>query len=367
MKTMKNSSVSPSICITIDYELFGDGSGDVQAHILQPTEQLLTFFEVKGIKATFFVEVAELLVFAKTVHAAKGASTLRNDYDAICRQLEKIVREGHDIQLHIHPQWLDAHWNGERWVFSSESYSLLQWGVEPFKDFLRQGRTFLESIGQEVSANYACRVFRAGGLHFDRSCEVGHALLDCGLLLDSSVCRGFHRQTRYANIDYRDLLEVPLPYWPTIDGRVAASAKNNALWEVPVWAVQQPQWRKLTPNRLRNKLQLDNSTASLRLQQSIGQNMAQAEIPRNPLKLLFWFMERKPLIWDFCLMTGQQLIHAIKLALNFHDVDRFFPLVMLGHTKEVQSLSPLERLHAHLNDEGVDWITMSQVLNRVAS
>jgi hypothetical protein len=355
-----NRSVAPSICVTIDYELFGNGAGDIQTHIIRPTEELLTFFATKDIRATFFVEVAELLAFAEATRERGSNPLLVRNYDAIRGQLERVVAQGHDIQLHIHPQWLGAYRRNGLWFLSSEHCSLLQWGEEPLKELVQWGRTLLETLGHESQANYACRIFRAGGLHFDRTPTLGELLLNSGLLMDSSICRGYHRRTLYADIDYRDLLAVRLPWWTTLDGSVAAETGSEVLREVPVWAMQRRQWSKLTPNRLANKFRRD--VPGLQLQRS----MTQAEISRNPLGVLSWLMQRRPLIWDFCLMTRSQLIEAYKAAQQFHQVDGFFPLVMLGHTKELRSLVPLSQLHAYLsNRETVNWITMSEALDRI--
>ena len=357
--TSPSAQSAPSICVTIDYELFGHGAGDVQTHMIQPAERLLRFFSRTGIRATFFVEAAELQAFAQALQSGRGPASLARDYDALFRQLGQIVAEGHDIQLHVHPQWIGAGWRGGHWVLLSEDYDLMQWGMESLTRTLEQGRLFLEGIGRRHKPSYECRVFRAGGLCLDRSADLTNALMSCGIRLDSSVCRGYHRQSPYASVDYRDSTGNRSPYWRTPDGCNPGSA-GGALWEVPVWAVQRSQWHKLTPGRLRSKLRRDVEGLE---RHHIS---TQAELPRNPVRLLSWLNARRPLMWDFCLMTGRQLIEAFEEALAFHPPSKFLPLVMIGHSKDVDDLSGLERFVSYASARrSAHWITMSSALDEI--
>ena len=74
-------------CLTIEYELFGDGQGSIQHHILQPTEQLLAYCTPRNIQVPFFVEMGELLVFQDFVHRNKGVAILEKHYSATSLQL----------------------------------------------------------------------------------------------------------------------------------------------------------------------------------------------------------------------------------------------------------------------------------------
>ena len=40
----------PNIIITLDYEVLGDGSGDVREVVIGPTERLLNILNSRGIK-----------------------------------------------------------------------------------------------------------------------------------------------------------------------------------------------------------------------------------------------------------------------------------------------------------------------------
>ena len=92
-----------NITLTLDYELyFGKETGTVYKSIIKPTEKLLSVLDRYNIKAVFFVDVGFIkrLDFFSTDHPE-----LRKDYELITSQLNQLSRQGHDLQLHIHPHW----------------------------------------------------------------------------------------------------------------------------------------------------------------------------------------------------------------------------------------------------------------------
>lgn len=48
-----------TLLFTLDYELYGNGSGDVFKHIIEPTDKILGIVEKYNAKLTIFFEVIE--------------------------------------------------------------------------------------------------------------------------------------------------------------------------------------------------------------------------------------------------------------------------------------------------------------------
>ena len=48
-----------SLIFTLDYELYGNGSGNVFTHIIEPTNKILEIADKYNAKITFFFEVVE--------------------------------------------------------------------------------------------------------------------------------------------------------------------------------------------------------------------------------------------------------------------------------------------------------------------
>ncbi len=352
--------MDPSICVTIDYELFGDGSGSIQRDMLQPTLELLSFFNARNIKATFFIEVLELFAMEKAVQVGEGDPSLANDMSAVRDQLKRIVAEGHDIQLHLHPQWHGASWSAEGWILGSKHYGLLQWGEQVLEELVRRGKEYLDEIARPLSSDYECRVFRAGGFHFDRTDLVGEILLGRGIRMDSSTCRGYWRQTPYSSIDYRDLIAYRRAYWRTLDGGINYEDRD-LLWEIPIWAKPARQWRKISVGRLRRLFRGDRSKLGLE------EISSQTSLRFSPGGILKWMWETQPMLWDFCLLSARQLVESYMAAREFHQVEGFFPLVMIGHTKHLRDLFALAEFHSAVSQNGsVKWISMSEAMNSLS-
>ena len=110
------------IILSYDYELFfGDKSGTVLKSIIQPTYKLLDAIESVGLKGSFFVDWQML----KNLKEANTERTL-SDLRMIVDQIHDIIRRGHRIELHMHPHWVNAKYNGDgTWDFSDFSHYML--------------------------------------------------------------------------------------------------------------------------------------------------------------------------------------------------------------------------------------------------
>lgn len=357
----RNTKRIPSILITVDYELFGNGAGDIRTHVLEPAEELIAFLAEFNIPCTFFIETAEILSFERAIQTGRGDEALKRDFEAILEQIERMVLLGHDVQLHYHPQWSHAEPSTGRWELTSKHGSLLQYGPERLREELLAGKRFLETIGRAADPEYACQIFRAGAFHFDRLDILGTILLDCGMLADSSMVRGYTRQTEYATIDNRDLLSIQRPYWWTLSGAPRFEHRGSLL-EIPVWSFYQPNWHKLNSARLTTKLFLNQSSVGF------SEMYGRAGAPKNPFKLLTWLMGKQAILWDFTLMSGRQLIHSCEKALSYHQPMEYLPLVMIGHTKELRGLKALQRFIQYVsNIYEPTWATMSNAVGVIQS
>ena len=94
-----------NIFLTYDYELFfGEPTGTVEKCIIEPTNLLRAIAQRTGIKMVFFIDVGYL---KKLIAFKDQFPNVKAEHDAIIDQVKKLVAEGHDCQLHIHPHWED--------------------------------------------------------------------------------------------------------------------------------------------------------------------------------------------------------------------------------------------------------------------
>ncbi len=208
------------LILTVDYELFGDGSGCVDACVLLPAERMMQIVERVGARLTFFAEALEFIALANQLSERRPQEQLR----------QALVR-GHDVQLHLHPQWMGARVNAERGL----QPDMTRWRIgdlqaEEAAHLIDQGKRWLE---EEVARNvrgYRCLAFRAGGWCIQPSHHIVHALLESGFVVDSTVAPGQWRPGRGEWSDFR--VTPAQPFWKT-QGDVCKVAQKG-LWEVPI-------------------------------------------------------------------------------------------------------------------------------------
>jgi len=360
MSSLQSSNtINPSILITVDYELFVNGDGDIQTHMLKPADKLLAFLRNYDIPCTFFIETAEILAFKRAVESGCADESLKVAYQSTIEQIKEMIQLGHDIQLHYHPQWSEAVYTPQGWALSSTQGSLLQYGPERLRRDLVAGKDLLQSIGTSINSEYSCRIFRAGSFYYDRSDEVGRILFDIGIRADSSMVRGYYRKSETGVVDHQDLLSVNKAWWLSLDGS-CDSTLDRGLYEIPMWSVFQPTWRKISLTHLQSKFLRNRKSVDF------GYVYKRAGAPENILQLLPWLMQKQANLWDFTLMSGRQLISHFEDALSFHQSSDYLPLVMIGHSKELTSLKPLESLISYLtNIYQPKWETMSDALLKI--
>jgi hypothetical protein len=136
--------VKPTIYLAFvdDWELRGDGSGDIVQLQFSPMRTLVEIYNRHGIHGSFNAEVMQQLTFRKfqDEHAELGALADRWD-----TQVQETFRQGHDIQLHIHPQWFDARYEDGEWRLMSD-WSILNHDPRLAFGMMLDGKRYLEKL-----------------------------------------------------------------------------------------------------------------------------------------------------------------------------------------------------------------------------
>ena len=142
--------------LTLDYELFfGSIVGTPQASIIDASNKLLTVLNEFNAKAVFFVDATYLL---RLKEYAGSSSELSCDYDDVVSHIKYLEGEGHQIQLHIHPHWLDSFHDTVTWNIVADRYRLADWSKAEAAQIISDSITELNShLENKVFA------FRAGG------------------------------------------------------------------------------------------------------------------------------------------------------------------------------------------------------------
>jgi len=319
------------IMFTLDYELHGNGEGCPQELMVKPTRQLLDQFDRHGARLTILADVAEILKF-KEYAETEGQDAFH--YNAITRQLQDAVGRGHDVQLHLHTSWFNAHYERERWVQDWSEYNFATLPIERMETYVRTGKQFLESLLRPVDPRYRCAAFRAANWSMQPARNAMEVLKRNGFAVESSVFK-WGRRRGLVDFDYSKAPSPLLPWRASFDD-VCCEDPESPIWEFPIYAEQRWVGAFLSLNRLYRAWLSRRHRLPVAATQ---QPMVARSSHRSPSETRPWRwsegFRRHSWKADFNQCTGRQLIRAINRAehlVNGRSAG-LVPFVLIGHSK----------------------------------
>ena len=304
--------------VTIDYETFGNGSGCLHNCVISPTDKLLSILNLHDVKATFYVDALEFLQME--VWAKKHDSKFLKTIGLIKEQLKVIYESGHDLQLHLHPQWLDSplkkghEWsiNYDKWRIGDCSRNEINQMIECCIDWIRNAIS---------SSSWSPSSFRAGGWCIQPSETIIDCLIAKGILSDSSVapfCRNSHPTNWY---DFKDSPDVP--YWH-IDSDVLRISKSGLI-ETPI-ATGKIFGLDLIVKKVFKKEGYQPADCN----GSYLQNRTLLSSLKGKFRKLFPFNH---FMADFCLLNARQIQKIHQSWVEKYKKSNLTPIVSIGHNK----------------------------------
>jgi hypothetical protein len=232
------------LILSLDYEVFfGRHTGSVERCLLAPTEALAKLAMARGIPLVFFVDAGFLL---RLRSGRAHHPQLRRDYDLVCRQVEDMARQGHEIQLHVHPHWEDAVWTGEAWYLNLDRYRLHDFAPKDIQYIVGA----YTGILRDLAGTDQAFAYRAGGWRLQPFAPLGDALLAHGVRIDSTVFAGGLLQDPAGGFDFRQAPD--LDHWRFADDPLRID-EQGAFLEVPISAHPRPPaffWRLALARKL---------------------------------------------------------------------------------------------------------------------
>ena len=194
-----------NIYITLDYELFfGVKSGSVEKCIIEPTDELLKIVDPYNIKFVCFVDAGYLWALEKY---KDNFIQLHEDYEKVTHQLKKIHREGHGIELHIHPHWEDTYYDSGRWLFNTDRYKLADFSETEVLDIVTRYNDVLKRVSGASPVAY-----RAGGWSAQPFLPIKKALETNNIFIDSTVYPNGFYNSRKQFFDFRGVPQYKTEY-----------------------------------------------------------------------------------------------------------------------------------------------------------
>ena len=348
-----------NLILTFDYELYGDGSGDVFNEMIYPTSKILNICNEYNIKTTIFFEVIEYIKLKEEWQNGNTMGYKKNPIEAIDEQLKNALIDGHDIQMHIHPQWIDANYRDGCW-----SVNFSNWRLGDFKhknystyDILKNGKDVIENLLKTIDVNYKCIALRAGGYNIMPSFDVYNAMKKLDLKLDSSIYPGGYEDGSLSKYDYRGV-SIHKDYWIADKNDLRFSStenKDHSIYEIPIFAMILPRWKKI--NFFRIKSFLKNRKSSIKSFNAKTQNS-------KTLNKFKFFFEKEALTWDFCLFQMSLHKYFIKYIINSLSGKRN-SFVLIGHPKGFSSSTNFRKFINYAKKKNFTFCSLARYYKRI--
>lgn len=307
------------ILITLDYELFlGQNTGTVYNSIIHPMNDLSNMLNKYNVKTTIFVDAAYLFRLNKLKNKYES---LNEDYTLIEEQLMQLSENGHDIQLHMHPQWFYSDFNGEKWKLDFEHYKLSDLGVKA-EFYFKECKLLLEQIiRKKVIA------FRAGGYSLE-SYEEYYSLFESnGIKIDSSVLSNVESQSIFQEYNYQN---TPNENFYPFKNSLIKVDKNGSVYELPITTLG---FNPLVYTYYKFKSKLSHSYTRYGDGSGVGNVLPLISRSRMLMSQLFKKKYVPASIDGFTASLLQQVFSSFK---KIPENDKF---VIIGHPKNFSPLS----------------------------
>jgi hypothetical protein len=353
------------LSLTLDYELFGSGQGDVFKHMIEPTNRLLALCERMGVRLTIFFEVVEYWRLKEMYESGITMGYRENPATAIEKQIVEAFRQGHDVQLHVHPQWIDARFENGSWKLNMKYWRLpevplvadenISMGLD---QLIGKGQNTMETLLKPVDPNYQCNIIRAGGYNADPSADLLKVLRKYNFVADSSVVYGAVMDTPLSRYDYSNVSES-IPYWfSNGTSLLETNTESRSVLELPVFALSIRRITKYDLVRVRTVLK--NRPFARERFKSNSAGMSKWET-------IQYFLDREAVTWDYCLFSSGKMRKFIQKAgqIATQSDFEFHPFVLVGHPKDFFYSDALHTLIRYSRKYGGEFMTLSGLVQRI--
>lgn len=359
------------LALTHDWELRGDGSGDIEEIQFAPLRKLLEVYAKFGARTTILPDVMQQMAFRRCENKHGELKPLSDSWDEHAREA---FRQGHDIQLHLHPQWRNAGYGNGVWQLSGD-WSILNYDPDPACEMLAEGKQYLESLFRPIDADYQCIAFRAGALAAAPSVHLFKSLAELGMQLDVSIAGGLFVHNHNLQLDYRNCEETFLPFYPMMEDARRVSNKPE-----PVVCV--PLNHFYGTRRTVGRQNLTLAWQELRRRSSRSGPVESPGTPASPStpqssrvglafeKLIVPAVRRKHFVSD----TGRlnyplmrEMLSSIRQRAQASGLAQV-PVVLTNHPKDIRDLPAIERFVEEASQaKDIRFITLSELAGKLRS
>jgi hypothetical protein len=195
--------------LTIDYELFlGSRTGSVNKCMVEPTYELAEILDTNNSKMTVFWDI---LHFYRLTELENVYQDIKNDRKLIDEQISFLISKGHDIQLHLHPHWIDAVYKDAEWKFKYDRFNIHALSedentekIDTIPGCITISKQLMEKEVRKYAPGYNITTFRAGGYLIEPFAKLKKSFEHNNIYVDSSVLPGMSNDNPVNGYDFRN-------------------------------------------------------------------------------------------------------------------------------------------------------------------
>ncbi len=346
------------ICLTVDHEIFGNGSGDVRRHIVDATERMASACEKFGMPLTVYFEAEEYLAFVREREALKSG-WVYDPAKELRAQAIDFVRRGHDLQLHLHPEWVGSRFEGGRWGLRPERPTVdsLFETQEAVSAYIGERKAIIDGFYEAAGSSRRVTAYRCGAFCAQPGRKLLRALAEHGIVIDSSLVKGMVLKGGHVHLDFTGA-PSDRRHWQVSED-VAVEDATGPVTEIPIYSRMGRRVQQITPRRLMAKFSGHIPKEKQR------EMVSQLGMGRTPASVLRFLAQRFPIKLDFHNMSSGQLLRWIRSAPPAPEGD-LDVIVLIGHSKEHRDDKEFERfLAAVAADPRLEVVSMNEIAERL--
>jgi hypothetical protein len=356
------------IALTHDWELRGDGSGDIEEIQFAPMRRLLAIYKKFGARTTFLPDVMQQVRFRSLQETHNELRPHAESWDEHAREA---YAEGHDVQLHLHSQWSDARYEKGKWQLHG-AWSLLKYDRDSANRMIAEAKRYLEELLQPIDPLYRCVAFRASALALAPSPHLLSSLAALGIEIDVSVAGGFYLDNQTLQLDYRDCEETFLPYHPRMNDARYVSEKREPIVCVPLNHFYGSR-REVTKQNLALATARVRGTPTPSPTQPSARPQLDTQtsgVARVYEKLIAPALKRKYFVSDLSRLNYplmREMLTSIRARAHASGLSKV-PVVLTNHPKDIRDWNAIERFVGELAEaKDIEFVTLTEVAEKLRS
>lgn len=216
------------IILSFDHELSLGGAQCYKTNLFSPTNQIMSLANKLKVPITLFTDI----LCAKRFKEWDEEGFFKH----YTNQIANTIQHKHDVQLHLHPHWLDSDFKDGKYI-PSKNFKLSDFYDKEWPNnipgIVKQGVDFLTELCEYHDSDYVCIAYRAGGYNLaPRTGEILSSLYENGIRIESSVTKGYYFRSGVSEVNFRKMPKKA-NWFISKNGPIEREA-DSGLFEVPI-------------------------------------------------------------------------------------------------------------------------------------